>query len=181
MKIKRHKKCSVCRQKFDRTLTTQKVCSWQCAIKLVEIEKQEKERIENFRRKKEFRENDIKYWHKKAWEACSIYIRTRDKDLPCVSFGRYHDGQYHAGHYRPSGDNAALRYDERNIHKQCSACNRFKGGNLTLYRESLISRIGADIVESLDRNHEVKSWTIDELKEIVQYYKAKLKELKCSN
>ena len=98
----------------------------------------------------------------------------RDDSLPCVSCGRYHTGQYHASHYRPSGINSALRYDERNIHKACSVCNTHKSGNLTEYRIRLAEKLGDEVVEWLDNNHEVKRWTIPELQEVVKYYKEKI-------
>jgi len=105
-------------------------------------------------------------------------ISEREINLPCVSCGRHHSGQYHAGHYRPSGVNSSLRYDDRNIHKQCAPCNNHKSGNLGEYRKTLIVRLGADVVEWLDDNHEIKKWSIEELKAIELDYKAKLKELK---
>jgi hypothetical protein len=49
-----------------------------------------------------------------------------------------------------------------------------KSGNLSNYRKRLIKRIGIETVEWLDANHEVKRWTIEELKEVVRYYKSKI-------
>jgi len=138
----------------------------------------QKHKDKKFRRqKREFYENDKDTQEKRAVTACHLYIRSRDASKPCVSCGRHHTGQYHAGHYRPSGVNSALRYDERNIYKQCAPCNNKKSGNLSAYRLELIRRIGIETVEWLDNNHEIKRWTIDELKEITAYYKEKLKQL----
>ena len=160
----------------------QVVCNYKCAIKLAESERVKKEqkafKAETVRRKKAILDTDIKHWKKKASVACHEYIRERDKLLPCVSCQRHHTGQYHAGHYRPSGVNSALRYDERNIFKQCSPCNLHKSGNLGEYRRHLISRLGIEVVEWLDNNSEIKKWSIDELKAIEAKYKAKLKALR---
>lgn len=157
----------------------QKTCfDFGCAIEYGVRKKQKEFRAETVRRKRELLDNDPKHWAEKAKEACHAYIRERDKGLPCISCGRHHDGQYHAGHYRPSGVNSALRYDERNIFKQCAPCNNHKSGNLGEYRKSLVMRVGAELVQWLDDNHEVKRWTVAELKEVHAYYKAKLKALR---
>ena len=42
-------------------------------------------------------------WLKEAQAVFNKFIRLRDKDQPCISCGRYHQGQYHAGHYRSVG------------------------------------------------------------------------------
>jgi len=128
-------------------------------------------------KKKEYKDNDKRTWEKRAYTICHRYIRMRDASQLCVSCGCDNPYEWHAGHYKPSGVNSALRYDERNIHKQCAPCNNKKSGNLSAYRLELIKRIGVAEVESLDNNHEVKRWTVDELKEVVAYYKAKIAEL----
>lgn len=155
----------------------QKACGWKCALAVVEQEKKQQYRKTTQKMKRELLDNDRSHWTKKAREACHAYIRARDKNDPCISCGRHHSGQYHAGHYRPAGVNSALRFDAINIHKQCAPCNQHMSGNLVAYRSRLIVKIGADAVDSLDNNHETKRWTVDELKEIAAHYKEKLKEL----
>lgn len=173
------KKCKICKADFIPAKTMQATCfDFGCAIEYGARKRAKEYKAETVRRKREMLDNDPKHWAKKAREACHAYIRERDKDRPCVSCGRHHDGQYHAGHYRPSGVNSALRYDERNIYKQCSPCNNHKSGDLVNYRKSLIGRIGLDMVEWLDNNHEVKRWTVAELKEVHRHYTEKLKELR---
>ena len=137
---------------------------------------------ESKRHKREYYENDKQHWERKARMACHAYIRMRDAGLPCVSCGTTESVQYAAGHYRPSGVNSKLRYDERNIHKQCNRyCNKGMSGNLTKYRAGLVARIGEAAVAELDANHETKRWTLEELKEVHRYYTEKLKELKCQS
>jgi len=146
--------------------------AWTCAQKLAKLDKERK------KRKREFLDNDLDHWKEKAKKACNEYIRLRDNDLPCVSCGTTKDVQYCAGHYVPSGRGSSLRYDERNIHKQCNRyCNCGLSGNRDEYRKTLIVRLGADVVQWLDSNHETKRWRVDDLKEVVRYYKAKIKEL----
>jgi len=160
----------------------QVVCDYKCAIKLAESTREKREakafKANTRVMKKALLDVDKAHWAKRAREACHAYIRERDKNLPCVSCGRHHDGQYHAGHYRPSGVNSAIRYDDRNIHKQCAPCNNHKSGNLSEYRKTLIVRLGVDVVQWLDDNHEIKKWTIDQLKAIEAEYKAKLRDIR---
>lgn len=108
----------------------------------------------------------------------NAYIRERDRDLPCISCGRHHEGQYHAGHYRTVGANPELRFEELNCHKQCAPCNNHKSGDIVNYRINLVKRIGQDAVYWLEGPHEPKKYTADELRELAAYYRKKARELK---
>lgn len=70
----------------------------------------------------------------KAWDTFSLWIRNRDKK--CVTCGSENNGQ--AGH-RWHGK---LDFDEININRQCSGCNKWKQGNLSKYDDYLISKYG---------------------------------------
>jgi len=105
------------------------------------------------------------------------YIRLRDDRLPCVSCGRHHSGQYHAGHYRTVGSHPELRFNELNCHKQCSVCNNHKSGNIVEYRINLLQRIGSVKLEWLEGPHEPKKYTIEELKAIKAKYKERCRKL----
>ena len=174
-------KCKVCGQPFVKTFSsTQKVCSPECAIKLARDNAQKaQERAE----KKKQRERKAKLksrseWLKEAQSVFNKFIRLRDKDQPCISCGRYHQGQYHAGHYRSVGACPELRFCELNVHKQCAPCNDHKSGNIIEYRINLVNKIGADKVDWLERqDHDPKKYTIEDCKAIIKYYKAKIKEL----
>jgi len=163
-------------------MSTTKVCSIDCAIKHAEkknvaleykrkaIEKREhKKALEAIKPKSK--------WLKEAQIEFNRYIRLRDRDLPCISCERFHTGQYHAGHFRTVGSSPHLRFDERNCHKQCAPCNNHKSGDIVNYRRSLGERIGWDVVGELENDNEAKHYTIDDIKEIKAYYKAKCKEL----
>jgi hypothetical protein len=128
-------------------------------------------------KKRNFKLNDKKLRRSQAVTTFNKYIRLRDKNKPCISCQRYHTGQYHAGHYKPAGINSALKFNELNVHKQCSACNNNLSGNLTHYRINLIKKIGLHKVEELENNKEITSFTCDQLKAIEDEYKAKCKQL----
>ena len=75
------------------------------------------------------------------------------------------------------GNNPAIRFNELNVHKSCSICNNHLSGNLIPYREALINKIGLDKVEWLESQKQTYKWTVEELQEVIQTYKAKTKEL----
>ncbi len=120
----------------------------------------------------------LSYFIKQAQHAFNDFIRYRDRDLPCISCGRHHDGQYHAGHFRTTGASPELRFDEDNCHKQCSACNNHLSGNLTAYRPALIAKIGQARFDALMGPHALPKWTRDDYTRIRDEYRAKLRDLK---
>jgi hypothetical protein len=128
-------------------------------------------------KKRVFKANDKPLRIREADKACNRYIRQRDDKEPCISCQRHHKGQYHAGHYIPKGRNSALRYNEKNLHKQCMPCNSHLSGNLTNYRINLIKKIGLEAVEELENNSEIKRYTCEEVKQIETEYKQKYQEL----
>jgi len=179
-KAPKPKTCRGCLAAFTPDRIGQKVCGYKCAGVFAKLESERKYKAQTAVMKKALLDVDKAHWAKKAREACHAYIRERDKHLPCVSCGRHHNGQHHAGHYKPSHVNSALRYDERNIFKQCAPCNTHLSGNLGEYRKSLVVRLGTETVEWLDGNHEIKKWSLEELKAIEAHYKDKIKQLRKS-
>ena len=107
------------------------------------------------------------------------FIRLRDELLPCVSCGRFHEGQYHAGHFQPRSTHSRMRFSEFNVQKQCAPCNNHKSGNLILFREELARRIGETMVEWLEapEQREPIKWTIDDCDNLKKHYRDKIKDL----
>tara|TARA_R110000787_G_scaffold85493_2_gene182362 strand:+ start:3986 stop:4375 length:390 start_codon:yes stop_codon:yes gene_type:complete len=87
----------------------------------------------------------VRYFHK--------FIRTRDKDLPCISCGRYTKLQ--AGHFYSAGNHPSVRFNEDNVHGQCIQCNHFLSANLLPYRANLIKKIGQERVDKITLNVEM--------------------------
>ncbi|BCQ68222.1 bacteriophage lambda NinG [Pseudomonas sp. Eqa60] len=161
----------------------QAVCSPKCglAIKEVNQEKARKSLAEVGRREIKDRKEALKTRAdhlKDAQKAVNEFIRLRDKDLPCVSCGRFHEGQWHAGHFRSVNAHPELRFEPLNIWRQCAPCNTHKSGDLLNYRQELVRRIGADAVEWLEGPHLPKKYTVEQLKALTAEYRAKTKELK---
>lgn len=182
----RRKRCPVCRVMFTKTRDSQAVCGdIECAITYGKSEKGQasakKALADVGRRDIKVRKEKLKSRAdhlKDTQQAFNAWVRARDADLPCISCGRHHDGQYHAGHYRTVGANPELRYEPLNAWKQCAPCNNHLSGNLINYRSSLLQRIGEEKVTWLEGPHEAKKYTVQELKAMTADYRAKTKELK---
>jgi hypothetical protein len=180
-KPKKQPICKWCKETFTRSSSLQKVCTWTCGLKLAESERVKKEqksfKAETAVMKKAIKDKDRAYWIKKAQQLCNKYVRIRDKDLPCISCGRNHAGQYHAGHFRSVGACSALRFDDRQIRKQCAPCNSHLSGNIINYRPALIKILGLESVVEIENTNAVRRWSIDELKGVCIKYTKLIKEI----
>ncbi|WP_223672863.1 recombination protein NinG [Proteus terrae] len=190
----RRRRCKVCREWFIPRQSFQNWCSPEHGFELSEQrrnkdrekalaklkkEKQKKEREEKDKLKsRKLAVKPLSYFTKKAQTAFNAFIRERDKDEPCISCGRFHEGQYHAGHYRTTGANPELRFDEDNCHKQCAPCNNHLSGNIENYTPRLIEKIGQERFDRLMGSHELPKWKREDYERIRDHYRAKLKELK---
>jgi len=108
------------------------------------------------------------------------FVRLRDKDLPCISCGTMNNVKYDAGHFYSRKGYSGIRFDEDNIHKQCSNnCNIHLSGNFAEYSIQLPKRIGQERFNALvERRHVELKLTIPEIKEKIEYYKNKISETK---
>ncbi|NWF10004.1 recombination protein NinG [Pseudomonas salomonii] len=179
------KKCRVatCRASFVPARIGQAVCSPACAmIDAPRHAPKARKALAEIGRK-ELRAAKVKIKSraqhmKEAQTAFNAWIRERDIGLPCVSCGRHHNGQWHAGHYRTVGGNPELRFEPLNVWRQCAPCNNHKSGDIVNYRLELVRRIGADKVDWLEGPHEPQRHTIEQLQAIKAEYRAKTRELK---
>lgn len=171
------KRCKQCKLPFRPFNTLQQVCGPVCAIAQAK-EKQAKEyKQETNRLKREYYDNDIKHWKTKAQRECNRYILLRDSFYGCISCGTHTAGQYHAGHYRTRKANPEIKLCEWNIHKQCAQCNLFESGNIGNYRINLVKKIGAEMVESIEGHHQSYKYTLDDYKDIFDYYREKIEDM----
>ena len=193
-------KNKACGNKFKPTRQFQKGCCQYCdyviAIDFLDkkrakeasaqknaLIKQEREKRQKLRARKEaLRPHG--YYVKQAQIWFNRFIRLRDEGNHCIScdkpfqFSFYIRGQlFDAGHYRSVGSCPELRFEELNVHLQCVHCNRDLSGNAVEYRKRLLLKIGEKNLEWLEGPHEAKHYTIDDLKEIKDKYKAKCKQL----
>ena len=178
----KQKICKQCKTKFTPVRALQRVCGWECSAAFaakvsdkagVLIRKAERRGLREAKLKAKSRRDWLK--DTQAW--FNKFVRLRDAKELCISCGRNHEGQWHAGHYRTVGSMPQLRFDERNCHRQCSACNNFLSGNIVNYRANLIRKIGVEQVDWLEGHHELKHYTIEDLIELKKIYSRRCKIL----
>ncbi|EPF2606984.1 TPA: recombination protein NinG [Yersinia enterocolitica] len=193
-KLPSHRNCKVCKTRFKPETVYQWWCNEEHRIEyavLVMKDKRSRDQASELKRRREKEREEKKelkvrkinakpktYWIKQAQQAVNAFVRARDSSLPCVSCGTHSAAQWDAGHYRTTAAAPQFRFDPRQIHKQCSVCNQHKSGNIVPYRVELIKRIGIETVEAIENNHERRSYTVEELKGIRDYYRLELKRLK---
>jgi len=178
----RPKKCAVCKRTFMPLRSMQKVCSPGCSLgwatKLAAQRAARAKRDERKSLREALEKAKTRGTHLKELQAAfNAWIRARDAGHPCISCGRHHQGQWHAGHYRSVGSEPALRFEPDNVHLQCAPCNTHLSGNLIAYRVNLIKKIGAERVEWLEGKHEPKKLTLNEITEMKAFYRAEVRRL----
>lgn len=120
---------------------------------------------------------------KKAWEAFSLYIRTRD----CVRYSKTHPERnegleapcttcqrvlplksLQAGHFVAGRTNSIL-FDERGVNSQCYRCNVGEHGNTTSYWLWMEANWGRDVIDEIlqrkTQSLKMKVWDYQALRE----------------
>lgn len=179
------RKCKQCGEIFQRRTTTQTVCGPKCAeanaakVRAQKAAKADKENRKSFRvaiEKAKRRADHLK----ELQDAVNAYVRLRDARDPCISCDKPStwQGQWHASHFKSVGHAPALRFNLLNIHKACSVCNRYLGGNYAGYLPRLIEKIGAEQVAWLEGPHEPLKITVEEIQDLKAFYRAEVRKLK---
>lgn len=119
------------------------------------------------------------------------FIRLRDSKaygfiaFMCISCGKVKRienskgySNYHAGHYYHGTHGFSLRWDEKNVNGQCSACNTHKHGAGTGYAMGLVRKYGSDILNLLEAKKK-NFWKplAYELKALIDEYTIKVEQL----
>lgn len=181
------KKCKNCLKMFHPDRPMQSCCSFDCSIEWAKKPKVQKKYIIDKQKaaKKEFKENDKSTLLKLAQMTFNKYIRLRDSSVTnkCISCDYVwgndgHQRQAHASHYISTSKSRLLRFNEDNVHLSCQICNTHLSGNLAEYRIRLITKIGLDKVEELERlagDSSPYRYTAEDYKRIVDTYKEKIK------
>lgn len=113
---------------------------------------------------------------RRAWAAFSAYIRQRDPR--CITCNSPTSQAGHFNHERDKGTNPHLGgnelwYNEKNVNGQCSSCNLYKSGNLSLYAVRLEEKWGDGTIKELYAlRNKKRVWTVEELLAVESKYKA---------
>lgn len=191
----RHRKCKAvingakCGERFIPEEPWQEWCSESCrsAYNLARFEKlqaqkerqrqkainkkKKQERQQHNKRKKQLRESSVSHQKSLTQDAVNKLVKLRDKDQACISCGTTNpDIQYAAGHCLSRGAFPELRYNFKNIHKQCNKrCNKELAGNIygdkhtKGYRQGLLERYGDHHLQWIDGPHHRIKYTCEDL------------------
>ena len=170
----KYKHCKECGEVFKPYNSLQVVCSTKCAaIRAVDkVWKKERKVMQDKARTRT-------EWLNIAQVTFNTYIRLRDAKKGCITCKRPFKDKYDAGHFLSVGSYPALRFNEDNVHGQCVACNQHGHGMQTEYFIELPKRIGLDRLNNLlELRKSTLKLTELEIKELIEKYKKKIKELK---
>jgi len=183
-------KNSECKKKFTHENGLIGWCSPSCGYeysKQLKEKKDKKTKTENRVALREFKKNDKPVLLQLAQQLVNKWIRLRDIGIGCVSCGYDFSGYINnkeclrvenAGHYVKVSKSSFLRFSEDNINLQCSYCNDQLDGNEGAYKAPLIEKIGSKRVQYLEDNRNtLKTWTVEELQEIITKYRKKIKDM----
>jgi hypothetical protein len=169
------RKCKYCKSVFSPITTLQKNCfDPNCVTEWINDVKQK-----NWQKKKAKLKADlmtVQDYIKLAQQVFNKYIRLRDAGNVCISCQKK-PLKENAGHFYNANNHWSVRFDERNVHLQCEHCNTYLSGNLIEYRKQLINKIGIEQLTLLELEaNKTRKFTIDELKQIINKYKLKIKQ-----
>ncbi|MEN5306807.1 recombination protein NinG [Chryseobacterium cucumeris] len=178
MKEIKLKECVVCGEDFMPFKTTEKVCSLTCALAYAKSDV-DKKNAKAWRKEKKIRKEKLKTasdWLQDLQKVFNEFIRISQKGSKCISCTNNEPTD--AGHYRSVGAHPELRFEEKNVNLQCRKCNGYWGGNLIEYRKGLVKKYGIEVVEWLEGPHDPVKLSIPEIKEKIEYYRSKIREMK---
>jgi predicted RNA-binding Zn-ribbon protein involved in translation (DUF1610 family) len=170
-------KCKNCKEKFEPIKFLQKYCLKDECVR-VWVESEKAKQWKKTKQKAKLDLMTLSDYLKLAQQVFNKFIRLRDKGQVCISCQKKINGVEHASHFLSAGGHSIVRFHEDNVWTSCYKCNVMLSGNQVEYRKALIDKIGIERVEWLENNgSKEKKWTKDELKELMQKYKLKCKEL----
>lgn len=150
MKIK-PKKCKNCAKLFTPTLnTTQKVCSYSCAIKLNEANVL-------IKGTKEFKaaKIEVSIGENRTELQRNINLLSRMIDASfgfntCIDCGKPFGKQIDAAHFHDMSTNWAIRFNLHNLHSARSDCNQYSSEHKVGYIKGLEQRYGIDYLNRVE-------------------------------
>jgi hypothetical protein len=116
------------------------------------MKKKKDEKIKRLKEKKIASQPSLKSLRDTAWRLFSKVVREEEQYI-CYTCGKdmkSNKPNCHAGHYVPRGRVSALRFDRRNVHAQCSSCNMYMSGNLSIYAVKLEKQYGMGILQEFE-------------------------------
>ena len=126
-------------------------------------------------------------YKKTVWKSLATFIKLRESDkygmvvcVTCPQKMSIYDSNCNAGHFVSGRGNSVL-FDDAHIFPQCNVCNCQGSGEQFKYAIFLKERYGYDdatLDEILCRRHEIKKYTLVELKDMKKNYDRLSEELR---
>jgi hypothetical protein len=119
---------------------------------------------------------------KKLDRVFSEYIRRKDADhggtVDCCTCGKlFYWKEVDAGHF-VKRQHRSIRWDERNVHPQCTRCNHFMGGRQDDYAQFVIKKYGQTVFDELMLlKYQTVKYTRADLMDMIELYQEKLSKL----
>ena len=168
-------RCRNCKEKFEPIRFNQKYCLNEECIRVF-VEEAKAKTWKKTKAKMKADLMTLQDYLKLAQITFNKYIRLRDKGNVCISCQKPPKKE-NAGHFWNANNHWNVRFNEDNVHLQCEHCNTFLSGNLINYRENLLKKIGAEQFNILEvEAKKTRKFTKEELKEIINTYKQKIKQ-----
>lgn len=135
---------------------------------------EKKEKNADFRKRKQaLNEKDPKWQKNRTKDVLHLLVKLLDKDLPCIVCNGHECGQkteWDAGHYLTKSAHPELKFDPRNIFKQCSGTNTASTGRSSAeasirqkFDQGIIARYGMEHLMWLRSYHPPRKYTCEEL------------------
>ena len=180
------KKCKICKTPFESFNSLIGHCSPKCGYELHKKNQDKKHK----KVKAQFRNADkgINKLKAEAQKPINTYARLRDYWEPCISCGDTKEqveaaqgwktgGCWDAGHFKSRGAFPQLRFNLKNIHKQCKKCNGGSGKSShkekttsEQYKINLIKKIGLSEVEKLENTNETRKFEREYLERLKKIF-----------
>ena len=168
-------RCRNCKEKFEPVRFNQKYCLKDECIRVF-VEEAKSKAWKKTKSKMKTDLMTLQDYIKLAQITFNKYIRLRDKGNVCISCQKP-PKKLNSGHFYNANNHWNVRFDENNVHLQCEHCNTFLSGSLIEYRKNLIKKIGIEQFEKLEAEaNKTRKFTKEELKEIINIYKKKIKQ-----
>ena len=174
-------RCKNCKEKFEPIRFNQKYCLESECIR-VWVESEKAKTWKKTKAKAKLDLMTLSDYLKLTQQVFNKWINLRDKGLPCISCDKPITGRVNASHFWNANNHYNVRFNEDNVHSSCITCNQYLSGNLIEYRSRLINKIGEEQLTLLELEaKKTRKFTKDELKEIINIYKLKIKQIENEN
>jgi len=170
------RKCKTCGERYEAQKGSMVTwCSPKCGYELSQIKLEKKrakdKKADTKKRREKLLSEDLPKQKRLTQQAVNKLALKRDTGKPCISCGTESPTiQYAAGHFKTVGGNSELRYNLKNINRQCNRrCNSALSGNIEGamgthgQRVGIIDRFGQEHLDWIEGAHSLIKYKCHDL------------------